>query len=469
MADIKTYNEETQELFLRFLLSDPDLFARCQNIVRPQFFNLKYRKAVDLFISHSTKHNSIPTPEQVSAVAGVQLDPIPNVTADHHEWFMNEFETFCRHKALEEAIIESTDLLEKQDYGTVENKIKDASQVGLVKDLGLDYFDNPKERLEWIKQQAGAVSTGWKGIDQKLYGGLNRGEMTIFAGGSGAGKSLFLQNFAVNWVQAGYNVVYISLELSEQLISMRLDSMISGYGVKEVMKNIDDVDLKVRMKSKGAGRLRVKQMPNGVNVNDLRTFLREYEIQCGEKVDCLLVDYLDLMMPISQRVSGGDLFIKDKYVSEELRNLATERDLLFVTASQLNRAAVEEVEFDHSHIAGGLSKINTADNVFGIFTSRAMRERGRYQVQLMKTRSSSGVGSKVDLEFNVESLRITDLAEDQQSGYNQTNPSELMKSIKTTTTVGEKTVAEPEGESAKVTADVQGTKLKQMLSNLKSS
>lgn len=409
MSDIKEYNEETQELFLRFLLSDKDLFARCQNIVKPDYFNLKYRKAVDLFISHSTQHNAIPTPEQVSAVAGVQLEPIPNVTPDHHNWFMNEFETFCRHKALEKAIIESTDLLEKQDYGTVENKIKDASQVGLVKDLGLDYFDNPKERLEWIKKQAGAVSTGWKGIDQKLYGGLNRGEMTIFAGGSGAGKSLFLQNFAVNWVQAGFNVVYISLELSEQLISMRLDSMVSGYGVKEVMKNIDDVDLKVRMKAKGAGKLRVKQMPNGVNCNDIRTFLREYEIASGEKVDCLLVDYLDLMMPISQKVSGGDLFIKDKYVSEELRNLATERDLLFVTASQLNRGAVEEIEFDHHHIAGGISKVQTADNVVGIFTSNAMREKGRYQIQFMKTRSSSGVGTKVDLRFDPDTLRIEDL------------------------------------------------------------
>ena len=409
MSDIKEYNEETQELFLRFLLSDKDLFARCQNIVKSEYFNLKYRKAVDLFVSHSTHHNAIPTPEQVSAVAGVQLEPIPNVTPDHHNWFMNEFETFCRHKALEKAIIESTDLLEKQDYGTVENKIKDASQVGLVKDLGLDYFNNPKERLEWIKQQAGAVSTGWKGIDQKLYGGLNRGEMTIFAGGSGAGKSLFLQNFAVNWVLAGFNVVYISLELSEQLISMRLDSMVSGYGVKEVMKNIDDVDLKVRMKAKGAGKLRVKQMPNGVNVNDIRTFLREYEIASGEKVDCLLVDYLDLMMPISQKVSGGDLFIKDKYVSEELRNLATERDLLFVTASQLNRGAVEEIEFDHHHIAGGISKVQTADNVVGIFTSNAMREKGRYQIQFMKTRSSSGVGTKVDLRFDPDTLRIEDL------------------------------------------------------------
>ena len=423
MSDIQNYNEETQELFIRFLLSDNDLFARCQNIVKPEFFNSKYRPVVKLFQSHAKDFNSIPTPEQVSAVSGLQLDIIENVTVDHHNWFLKEFEIFCRHKALEKAIIESTDLLEKQDYGTVENKIKDASQVGLVKDLGLDYFENPKERLQWIKDQAGAISTGWKAIDHKLYGGLNRGEMTIFAGGSGAGKSLFLQNFAVNWALAGFNCVYISLELSEQLISMRLDSMVSGYGVKEVMKNMDDVDLKVRMKAKGAGRLRVKQMPNGVNANDIRTFIREYEIQCGEKVDCLMVDYLDLMMPISAKVSGSDLFIKDKYVSEELRNLATERDLLFVTASQLNRGAVEEIEFDHHHIAGGISKVQTADNVVGIFTSNAMREKGRYQIQFMKTRSSSGVGTKVDLRFDPDTLRIEDLQEGDEDAMTMTTSS----------------------------------------------
>ena len=423
MSDLTNYNEETQELFLKFLISDPDLFARCQNIVQPEYFNMKYRNAVKLFISHSTDFNSIPTPEQVSAASGVQIEPIPNVTPDHHDWFLKEFETFCRHKALEKAIIESTDLLEDQDYGAVENKIKEASQVGLVKDLGLEYFEDPKARLQWIKDQSGAISTGWKGIDHKLYGGLNRGEMTIFAGGSGAGKSLFLQNFGVNWALAGLNVVYISLELSEQLISMRLDSMVSGFGVKEVMRNMDDVDLKVRMKGKGAGKFRVKQMPNGVNCNDLRVFLREYEISIGEKVDCLLVDYLDLMMPISAKVSGSDLFIKDKYVSEELRNLAMERDLLFVTASQLNRGAVEEIEFDHHHIAGGISKIQTADNVIGIFTSNAMREKGRYQIQFMKTRSSSGVGSKVDLRFNPDTLRIEDLQDGDEDAMTMTTNS----------------------------------------------
>ena len=414
MSEIKEYTDHVQELFIKFLISDADLFARCQNIIKPEFFNRKFKVTVELLKNHSEKYNSIPTLEQINAIGGLGIEIIHNVTPDHQNWFMDEFETFCRHKALEKAIIESTDLLEKQNYGEVENKIKAAVQTGLVKDLGLDYFENPKERLEWIKKQAGAISTGWKGIDQKLYGGLNRGEITVFAGGSGAGKSLFLQNFGVNWSLAGLNVVYISLELSEQLISMRLDSMVSGHATREIMRNIEDVDLKVRMKGKGAGKFRVKQMPSGINANDIRAFLREYEIQSGVKVDALLVDYLDLMMPVAAKISAENLFVKDKYVSEELRNLAVERKLLLVTASQLNRAAVEEIEFDHSHIAGGISKINTSDNVIGIFTSNAMRERGRYQIQFMKTRSSSGVGSKVDLKFNPDTLRIEDLEEGEE-------------------------------------------------------
>jgi len=429
MSDIKDYGEDIQELFLRFLVTDPDVFVRVNNIVQPYMFNRKYREAVEFLKEHANKYNSIPTLEQLEAVNGIDLKPVEDVHESHMNWFMDEFEQFCKHKALEKAILDSTDLLENQDYGTVEVMIKEASQVGLVSDFGLDYYENPKERLQWIKDQAGAISTGWKNFDQKLYGGLNRGELTVFAGGSGAGKSLFLQNLGVNWSQAGLNTVYLSLELSEQLSSMRIDAMVSEYATRDVMKNMDDVDLKVRMKGKGAGKFRIKQMSNGINANDIRSFLREYEIQTGIKVDALLVDYLDLMSPISTKVSPSNLFIKDKYVSEELRNLAVELNILLVTASQLNRGAVEEIEFDHSHIAGGISKIQTADNVIGIFTSNAMRERGRYQIQFMKTRSSSGVGSKVDLKFNPETLRIEDLEEDDES-YDTINTITMTESLK---------------------------------------
>ena len=429
MSDIKEYGEDIQELFLRFLVTDPDVFVRVNNIVEPYMFNRKYREAVEFLKEHANKYASIPTLEQLEAVNGINLKPVEDAHDSHMSWFMDEFETFCRHKALEKAILDSTDLLENKDYGSVEALIKEATSVGLVSDFGLDYYENPKERLQWIKDQAGAISTGWKNFDQKLYGGLNRGELTVFAGGSGAGKSLFLQNLGVNWSQAGLNTVYLSLELSEQLSSMRIDAMVSEYATRDVMKNMDDVHLKVVMKGKGAGKFRIKQMSNGINANDIRSFLREYEIQTGVKVDCLLVDYLDLMMPISGKVSASDLFIKDKYVSEELRNLAVELNILLVTASQLNRGAVEEIEFDHSHIAGGISKIQTADNVIGIFTSNAMRERGRYQIQFMKTRSSSGVGSKVDLKFNPETLRIEDLEEDEDQ-YDTINTITMTETLK---------------------------------------
>ena len=176
-----------------------------------------------------------------------------------------------------------------------------------------------------------------------------------------------------------------------------------------------------------------------------------------------MVDYLDLLMPVSAKVSPSDLFVKDKYVSEELRNLAKELNILFVTASQLNRASVEEVEFDHSHISGGISKINTADNLIGIFTSRAMREHGRYQIQLMKTRSSSGVGQKVDLEFDLETLRIRDLEEDEESQMKRPNINIISNAINKPSSVVRPAV-QPE---VKVEGNTNSTALKQMLANIK--
>jgi hypothetical protein len=191
------------------------------------------------------------------------------------------------------------------------------------------------------------------------------------------------------------------------------------------------------------------------------------QVQTGLKVDFVMVDYLDLLMPVSAKVSPNDLFVKDKYVSEELRNLAKELNVLFVTASQLNRSAVEEIEFDHSHISGGISKINTADNVFGIFTSRAMRERGKYQIQCMKSRSSTGVGQKIDLDYNIETMRITDPGEE-AGPVNSFRKPDILASIKTqsrmTTSVEEESV-----ETGKITADVQSAKLKQLLGKIKTT
>ena len=295
---------------------------------------------------------------------------------------------------------------------------------------------------------------------------MNRGELNIFAGGSGAGKSLFLANLGVNWALQGLNVVYLTLELSEELVSMRIDSMITEIPTRDIFKNIDEVEMKVKVIGKKSGTYQVKYMPSGKTTNDIRAYLKEYEIKLGRKVDILLVDYLDLLMPMGKKISAENLFVKDKYVSEELRNLAMEKQCVLVTAAQLNRGAVEEVEYDHSHISGGLSKIQTADNVFGIFTSRAMRERGKYQIQLMKTRSSSGVGMKIDLDFDIDTLRITDPGEEGQSDETTSRSSSILNNLQRNSVISDNPT---EGASVRVSAaQVESSKLRQLLNNIPS-
>jgi archaellum biogenesis ATPase FlaH len=328
------YGVDIQKVYLEMMLSDAETFVRCQNIFDDTLFDRSLQPSAKFINDYVTEYNAMTTIDIVSSATGTGFKEITNLAENHYDWLLDEFETFTKHKALERAIFESADLLEKGDYGPVEERIKAAVQIGLQKDMGTDYFGNPLERLMAIKDKNGQISTGWPGLDRKLFGGFNRGELNIFAGASGAGKSLFLANLGVNWAEAGYNVLYLTLELSENLVGMRLDSMTTGIPSRDIFKNIEDVNLKVRMIGKKSGSFQIKYMPSGKTANDVRAYLKELEIKTGRKVDIVLLDYLDLLMPISIKISPENLFIKDKYVSEELRNLAMELNTICVTAQR---------------------------------------------------------------------------------------------------------------------------------------
>ena len=467
----KEYTRELQQLFLEMMMQDASSYVRVQNIYNPENFDRSLRTTAEFIKEHTDKHKTLPSYEQIKATTGVDLKPVPELNEGHYDWFMTEFEQFTKRQELERAILKAADMLEKGDYDPVEKLIKDAVQISLTKDMGTDYFADPASRINRYFNSGGQVSTGWPQLDKLLYGGFSRGELNIFAGGSGSGKSLVMMNIALSWLQMGLSGVYITLELSEELTSLRTDAMLTSMGTKDIRKDIETTELKVRMVGKKAGKYRVKALPAQSTVNDIRSYLKEVQIQTGIKVDFVMVDYLDLVMPVSVKVNPNDQFIKDKYVAEELRNLAKEQGVLLVTASQLNRSAVEEVEFDHSHIAGGISKINTADNVFGIFTSRAMKERGRYQIQCMKSRSSTGVGQKIDLEYNIETMRITDPGLDaNDSGFGPPKAVNIMDQIKGGTDAPklERATGTPVWEQPSPGGEVQSNKLKSMLAGLKS-
>jgi len=449
------------------MLHDAESFVRVQNIYNPENFDRSVRAAAEFVKTHFEEHGSLPVLAQINAATGSKLNELPELPDGNLNWFMEEFESFTKRQELERAILKSADLLEKGDFAPVEKLIKDAVQISLQKDMGTDYFADPRGRNDKYFNSGGQVSTGWPSLDRILYGGFSRGELNIFAGGSGSGKSLVMMNIALSWLEQGLSGVYVSLELSEELVGLRTDAMLSNMSTKEIRKDLETAELKIKMFGKKAGQYRVKSLPAQSNINDVRAYLKEVQVQTGIKIDFIMVDYLDLLMPASVKVNPNDQFIKDKYVAEELRNLAQELGILLVTASQLNRGAVEEIEFDHSHIAGGISKINTADNVFGIFTSRSMKERGRYQLQCMKTRTSNGTGQKVDLEYNIETMRITDLPEE-SSPVNSFKKPNVYDSIKTQSKVlNSESIDTDLGETSKITADVQSSKLKALLGQIK--
>lgn len=411
------YTESHQEVLITFMLSSNELFVRARNIIKPSYFDKKFQKTVKFILEHTDQYNALPNKSQVIAAAGHEFEIYKHEEVKpQEEWFLENIESFCRHKAMESAIEGSVEQLEKGNYSVVEEKVKDALLISLNKDLGLDLFKDPVSFIETLRDKDNIKSTGWKSVDEKLYGGFNQGELNIFAGAPGTGKSLFLQNLALNWVEAGMDVIYLTFELSEELTGMRLNAMITGKTTKDVFRDTTEVGttIKTLYKMKKWGNITIKFMPIGTTANDIKSYLKEFEIQVGKKPDALVVDYLDLLHPNNRRVSPSDLFVKDKYVSEELRSLMQENKLYGATASQLNRAAMEEQEHEMYHIAGGVSKINTADNVMTIYTSQTLKDQGAIRLQFIKTRSSSGVGHRVFLAFDNTSLRIRDGEDDDE-------------------------------------------------------
>jgi replicative DNA helicase len=404
------FNPQVQALFLRAMITEPEIFLRCQGIIKSEYFDQSLRKTVKFIMEYANDYNSLPTCEQIQAHCGVVIDRLETVPSQQEQkFYLDEIEQFCRHKALIKAILDCTDHLQKGDENRIEKTIQQALTVSLQKDLGLDYFADPRARLEFLRTQKGNMSTGWQSVDQKLYN-VGRGELLLFAAPSGGGKSVVLQNLAVNMILQNFNVLFLTLELSEELTAKRIDSMLTGIPNQEIYKKLDDVEMQVKMTAKRAANLTIKYFnANSTNCLQIKSYLKEYEIQKGHVPDVLIVDYLDLLSPNDSRIKLGDFFIKDKMVSEELRSLGKEFNMLAVSASQFNRSSSEASEFDHSHIAGGKSKIDTSDNVIGIHNTSSLRDRGEIRFQYLKTRNSSGVGQYTNLTFDIDTLRILDL------------------------------------------------------------
>ena len=140
----KNYDAQVQKLFIEMMLADPQSYVRVQNIFNANNFDRSLQSAAKFIKEHCEKHTIMPLHEQINATTNNSFQPIPGMTDDHTSWFLEEFEGFTKQKELERAILKAADMLEKGDFDPVEKIIKDAVQISLTKDLGTDYFEDPK-------------------------------------------------------------------------------------------------------------------------------------------------------------------------------------------------------------------------------------------------------------------------------------------------------------------------------------
>ncbi len=399
-------DNKKQKLLIEYLISSVDTFAICQNIVKPDYFDPMFRNAMTFIQRYYTEYNTTPSCRQIEAETGVELELV-EVTRDQVNYTATEIEAFCKRRALEKAVLSSPKLITDGNYDEVLTTVKDAILVSLNKELGLRYYDTVQARLDRMMNQTPTQPTGWADVDELLYGGISRKELLLVSANSGGGKSITLTNLGLNFAEAGLNVLYLSLELAEDTIAQRFDTMHTGISRKNWRQHVSEIVTKVERDGRSNGIIDIVQLPSGTTANRIRGYLKEYYLHYNMMPDLIIVDYLDKMSP-NEKINASDVFTKDKLCSEQLRDIGVEFNMFIATASQLNRSAVGSTEHNHSQIAGGISKINEADVYWSIIMTDAMRASGEIAFVFQKTRNSDGVGNTVHLKWDPKTLRITD-------------------------------------------------------------
>lgn len=401
-------NEKKQIKLLNNLVNSPDLLARCIDIIKPSYFDPNLVADVEFLIQYHIAHNTNPSPKLMTAEsAGDIVYEEEHIPIDEVEYCANELESFCKQSAMHDAILESYELINENEFGQIYKKVSDALQISLKKDLGLTLFNDPLETLNRLLEEAEPISCGISTLDQPLGGGTLRKQLYMVSANSGGGKSVLLSNAANNYALQGLDVYYVSLELPEDMIFLRQSFIMTDCSHRVWKTQVLEIANKIKdLKKYGAGDFKIKRLPIGSTVNSIRACIKQYEIEMKKPPDVLIVDYLDLLQPIGGSKNKG-LSEQDREKSQELYELLHAYDMIGWSASQQNREALKMSSPDHSAIAGGMSKIDICDAWISIFMDGGMRLNGNMLAYFLKTRYSDGHGKKVLLAFDNGTLKIS--------------------------------------------------------------
>lgn len=271
--------------------------------------------------------------------------------SDDLTFVKDEILRFCKNQEIKRAIMDSVSLLKMGNYDEIKTKIDGAMKAGADTDIGLEYKSDVAVRYQEAARDT--MTTGWDVIDDLMDGGLAPGELGVVMAPAGIGKSWLLINIGANAMKSGKNVIHYTLELNENYVGQRYDSVVTGINAQN-LKNYQE-DIQDKMDSI-QGDLVIKYYPTkSVGVMGIKAHI-EKTIMLGNKPDLVIVDYADLL-----KVNQKDKHEALEELYEDLRGMAGEYEVPVWTATQANRSALEEDVIEADKIASSYGKVMVSD------------------------------------------------------------------------------------------------------------
>jgi KaiC/GvpD/RAD55 family RecA-like ATPase len=402
-------NSYQEQVFYHYILSN----AMFLNTSKPEFFtNQNIREIFEIAKEYALQYKEPPSKEQMIQLIQMKglsekfnndmVDGLYNskqlLSQYGNEWLDNNVGPWIQVRNLDNvmrkaiAYMKTTKVTAENAAEVVEkvrHMLSNETVIDFSFDLGKNFFD-PASHLQ---TRLARTSTGYDYIDICTKGGYWKGSLMVLFGMPKSGKSMWLCNMAAKSVMQGHNTAYITLELQEELVNMRIGANMLNVPLDEYDEFCKDQPLlkqkltNLRARSlKPLGELHVKEFPSSTaSANDVSAYLLKAQEILGYKFDNIFIDYINIMKNW-RNANSENTYIKIKQISEDIRAMGQENNWAIISVTQTNRSGWEANDLGLGSIAESAGLLHTVDILFGIVTNAEMKARGEYFLKCLANR-----------------------------------------------------------------------------------
>jgi len=425
----------TETLILENLIHNDTYASIIGNFLKEEYFKDAAEKIIFKEIQeHLAEYHKSPTVESLS-VKLTNRDDLNEATykncldilkaynkkSEEEEWLTKETEKWAKDQAVYNGIVKSISILEGKDDKNSKDSIPEilteALAISLDKSVGHDYFEDGEDRWEFYHKKETKIPFDMVMLDKITNGGISPKTLTVLLGGTGVGKTLVKTHLASQYLRQGMNVLYITMEMSEERIAERIDANLMDIDIGELHILPKD-SFKKKLEKVKKGKLIVKEYPTaGAHTGNFRALIRELKIKKDFTPQVIILDYLNICA--SSRVKWAanmNTYIYIKSIAEEIRGLAVECNVPIITSSQLNREGYSSSDPDLSNTSESFGLPATADLMIAIIAKDGdPGTKNQILFKQLKNRYSDlSLNSKFLVNVIKKKMKLEDIEEDAQ-------------------------------------------------------